>query len=165
MPTQVFSPELDSSPLCGEGCLFCFPYHSFCLLACAISSISTELIPVPARSSGSSGEVSAHKLVPFLRLGEQGGLLGNPHQDAGASSFRQCPRSTFSDPRCWHLELPPSFLPPNEGKHPSSLPGYGLSVAAPAVNQLTQSRNQGAGTRAEACCQESRTSDEPELCP
>ena len=23
--TQVFSPELDSSPLCGEGCFFCFP--------------------------------------------------------------------------------------------------------------------------------------------
>lgn len=123
----------------------------FCSLACTISSIPSRVNSSPGRKFWGVLEKCQHtSLYPFSGSGEQGGLLGNPHQDEGSSSFRQCPRSTFSDPRCWHLELPPSFLPAQWQTPTSSLPGYGLSVAAPSVNQLTQSRNQvqeGSGLR------------------
>ena len=128
--TQVFSPELDSSPLCGEGCFFCLPITFLFTGLCHLFH-SIRVNSSPCRKFwGVLVKCQHTSFYPFSGSGEQGDLLGNPHQDEGSSSFRQCPRSTFSDPRCWHLELPPPFptLPAQWQTPTSSLPGYGLSL-------------------------------------
>lgn len=95
---------------------------------------------------------------PFSGSEEQGNLLGNSHQEEGSSSFRQCPRSTFSDPCCWLSELSPSFptLPAQlSGKHPRHhhLGMASLCSCSCCKPVGTQSRNQvqeGSGLRSAA---------------
>ena len=148
-----------------------FSHHlSIHWLVPSLSSIPSRVNSSPCQKFwGVLVKCQYTSFYPFSGSEEQGDLLGNPGQDEGSSSFRQCPRSTFSDPRCWHSELSPSFptLPAQlSSKHPRHHhPGMASLSSCSCCKPVDSEQKSGAGrVSVEACFQECRTSDQPELC-